>query len=243
MPKKEKTVMILIVAVTVILIIFIFFKLFNFEGNREKKENISESEVNNIYQNLYVNKYAEKYGFYNGYFTKYNNLSYEHILITAYNYLKDNNKIVINNDHLEEEVAQIPINDFNDAIHTIFGNNVNIYYLDFRIDNKLKAIYNEDTEIISIYNDNIEKEEYYVYHSLDGFEINSNKELVIYDYFGKCNKETQECFNDERMTMKNNNVKYENEKITKPDKLVKYKHTFKMENGKYYWYSSDLIEK
>ena len=69
----------------------------------------------------------------------------------------------------------------------------------------------------------------------------NNATIKIYDYYLKCNIETNICYNDERNRYINNNVKYTEDLNLDnyTNYLTTYEHTFKYDNGNYYWVSSN----
>ncbi len=255
MKNKSKIFIFFIVAIFVFLFILIFLKVFNFEGKKDEIT-VSEDVVNETHNMLLTNKYEAKYGFYNGYFTKYSSLDYETILTLGYYYLQEHNLIssnsLSNNELIEvvpnvsdaKALAKVPLETYNSAIYNLFGNDVKINYVNFNTNN-LYGYYAKEKENIYIYEkDNNANEQYYIYNDITSYELNRNKDLIIYDYYIKCDKNTKICYNDEKLTMKNNKVSYEINILSNKDNIVKYKHTFKInDEGNYYWYSSDLYAK
>ena len=71
----------------------------------------------------------------------------------------------------------------------------------------------------------------------------NNKTIKIYDYYLKCDVNTQNCYNDDKLSKLNNKVKYNssiniNQYISD---LVTYEHTFIYEDGNFHWKNSQVI--
>ena len=129
---------------------------------------------------------------------------------------------------------------FRQTIKELFNENEK-GFVNFTIGN-IEAFYNEDDNTFYIYQLATEaSEDYVIIRQKTGYEItNQGQNLIIYDYFIKCNKLTQECFNDTRLTMPNRQIKYTAN--INPNTLVKYKHTFNLASDHYYWYSSEIVK-
>ncbi len=254
--KHKKIIVICSVGIMVLLIIGLFPLIFNFEGNKKDEyKKINDELVNSLYANLYSDEYLSRYTFYNAYFTKYGNLARDYILKVGFKALQDNHKLqenTLTTDELTKEnitdakpLYKISIKDLQKVLQNIFGKDININYGDFAVDQKIKGHYVEAEASIYIYEVDNTEENYYIFRQKESYAINADKTVIIYDYFVKCNRETGLCYNDDRMANLNEKIVYENGSIntTEAGNLAKYQHKFKLENGAYYWYSSEIIEK
>lgn len=256
---NEKIIVILGVLIMLTFLVWIFLTVFKFEKNSKIDTfNVTDEEVAKVYEiNSQETDFA-RYTFYSGYKIDYDDLAYDYVATLAYQELLKENKLstdVTIDDLKDAGVAinirdvkplyKITVNSFNEKIKYLFGNNITIENTSFKINNNLFGCLSSDKENIYIYEENSEEEEkYYVLKEFDSYGTQDNgKTLVIYDYFIKCNKETKDCFNDDRMAMPNHYLKYENNVLSNLDKSMraKYEHTYKWDNDHYYWVSSELI--
>ncbi|MEG1142801.1 MAG: hypothetical protein RSE41_10245, partial [Clostridia bacterium] len=80
---------------------------------------------------------------------------------------------------------------------------------------------------------------------LDSYVVTNNgNTIIIFDNYLLCDLETSLCYNDAKKTKLNASIKLVNGKVNlseNVDKLIKYKHIFKFEEGHYFWYSSEII--
>lgn len=257
MKNKEKIIIGIIVVFLVIGIICLFLKVFKFEDS-SRVSSYSDEYVDEIYNDIIVDKYYSRYTLYSGFYTTYGNLAKEYIASYVYWYLESNKLITLNNYDKEElmnvanfketdfiPITKIPKDTFDKTLRELFGSNAKLDIEYFSITPSLKCQYDSSSNNYYIYDNNTQVEDkYYVYRERESFEVRDNKEtIIIYDYYVKCDLETNECFNDDRMAMPNK-IKLENGKIKTKDKekLVKYKHVFKLQNHKFYWVSSEIIE-
>ncbi len=252
--KHKKIIIVGSVIIIVLFVLWLFPVIFNFEGNKtDEYKKINDELVNTLYENIISDDYHSRYTFYNAYYTKYGNLARDYILKIGYYYLKNNNELkensLTNDDLIKENIDGKPLNKIDvstlkKAIQSIFGPDVNISLGDFAIDNKLKGHYVENENKIYIYETDENLEEYYIFRQRESYAISDDQTVVIYDYFVKCNKKTGLCYNDDRMANLNENIKFNNGSINTKNagNLAKYQHTFKLIDGSYYWYSSELAK-
>ena len=256
---NEKIIVILGVLIMLTFLVWIFLTVFKFEKNPKIDTfNVTDEEVAKVYEINSKETDFARYTFYSGYKIDYEDLAYDFVATLAYQELLKENKLkedVTIDDLKEAGIAintrdvkplyKIDINSFNEKIKYIFGKDVTIENNSFKISNNLFGCISQDNENVYIYEENIDADEkYYVLKEFDSYGTKDNGQtLIIYDYFIKCNKETKDCFNDDRMAMPNHNLKYEDGSLSNSSKnnRAKYEHIYKWDNDHYYWVSSELI--
>lgn len=268
---KRKILTFGLVLVLVFIIITTFLKTFNFENKESDNSissiypNIDSDFVNELYDYLIFEDEQGRSTMYSDYYTNHSNLSYEIVLKTVYNYiLKDhrfkllnlssdefnNAHVFVGNESVDnyKPLYKINIKDFEEISHRVFGSQSLMHHRNFPIDFSTRAFYKENEGYL-IYEkkEKTENKKYQVARMFDHYSVTNNSNVIlIYDYYAYCNLETSKCYNDE----KQKNV---NPHITIHDGVVNlrensqyaqmYEHTFKFENGYYYWSSSKPIKK
>ena len=239
----KKAMMIAIVAVIVVLLGYILPIVFSFEGKDSDVNSfkqVDDSYINVLYSYLPTDNYSSVYNNYNAYFTTKNNLSKNMLMAMTYNYIvtSDRFKLITLDDNEKEEQAlyKISLIDFRKAYQTVFSVD-DFQPIDFEYNNIKGIIKNE---YVFIYNNNV-SEDYVNYKNINSYALTNNgEEIIIYDYYVKCNRITNTCYNDANMTIPNSRVNSINN--INEDNLVKYKHVFKYDKGSYYWYSSEVVQ-
>lgn len=256
---KKKIWLYIAVILLVIIIGFLFIKIFNF-NNEAKNNNKELPEVSNdLIQELY--SYLDIYNpngvmtMYSKIYTTKNNLNADVLEKVILNYIVNYDKSKLENltiDELKQEnidgtpLYKIKTEVFNSSLIKLFGKDTKINLKDFTYQENIKAINTSNKEYFYIYqtNDNINNI-YEIFKKMDRYLVtDNNKTIKIYDYYLKCNKETAICYNDERNSYINNNIKY-SINLNLDDYvnyLTLYEHTFKYENGNYYWVSSNAVD-
>ena len=254
--KYSKILIAFIVVILVVLLGWGFQKIFHFEDNKTKtKSFVTDEYVDKLYSQIAVDVFDGNYTFYNGYFTQFSTLNNQYVLKIAFLSLKEKVNLAdyevetfssevmtqINNTNIKPRY-QIKKDVFVDAIKEFFGDKEPKYTsfsageLNFYYDEATATFYGYELD-----NSSSKLTDYVILRQKISYEItNKGQNLIIYEYFGKCNKLTQECFNDTRISMPNRDVKYREDMAM--TQLVKYKHTFNLAGDHYYWNSSEISE-
>ncbi|MDE6284876.1 MAG: hypothetical protein K2M17_03950 [Bacilli bacterium] len=263
---KKNTIWLYVAAFTMaFLICTLFGKIFAFENQKEDNYDLYPKLDDAYIQKLY-SYIPEKDDFgrttmYGYFFTKFANLGHDIILSIIYNYMVENEKdklsplsmdefrnyFNIREDQSAEEfhpMYKITYEDMETIGKRIFGQDAEIPKGKFTVSLKTKAIY-VDGEGFYIYDINNDEESstiveriFYKYAITD-----NNNTIYIYDYYVKCEKNTFKCYDNEKGTKLNSVIINDNGNIylaNHLDSAQSYTHTFKFEDGGYYWYSSEL---
>lgn len=229
--------------------IFMCYKFFGFEKTKSQKINVTNTMVNELYNYLPKGEMFN-HGFYYNDRTNFDNISIEEVV---YKYIEKYNSSALKKIS-QEDVKKYKFN-FKNALYflsekdykrigqKIFGADIKFAFGDFNISNSLKAKY-IDKEGFIIYGAELQKDnDNYIIDSLiNKYVIKDNgKTIVIYDNYVICNKDTGICYNSEKKDVENDQIKYYNGKTNLKGNLVSaglYKHIFKYNDGKYYWFES-----
>lgn len=256
-----------IVAVAIVVIIFTFANIFAFEKKKnsldieEEYLKITDSYIEQLYSYIPKNDEYNRATMYNTYYTKFPNLSKDVILAMIYNNIVNYNqeallnvtdddlkKFGFNKSEVMKPLHWLKIDVINETGKKMFGKDAVWRNGDFLITRHLKAKYLENVGYL-IYEDSSnpsDESAYLTFKLFNGFSItDEGRTIEIYDYFTMCEKNQNICYDDEKKTIKNNNIKKKNGTVVLNDYLDYargYKHIFKYEDGYYYWYSSDLIK-
>ena len=258
---KRKVVMYLLVFILVVVICLGFVKFFGFESNKEesKTNDINEELVLKLYSYLIDVNASKVTSMYNGNYASYNSLSYDSILIMIYEYIKTydefeleattidellNNNIINNQDGVIP-LYKIKIEEIEKVFKIIFGNSEKLNVIDFSYDINTFFKFDSNKTYYYVYTNNISEENSdVVFKEMLRYAVtDNNKTIKIYDYYLKCDVNTQNCYNDDKLSKLNNKVKYNssiniNQYISD---LVTYEHTFIYEDGNFHWKSSQVI--
>ena len=260
--QKKKIFMYIILILLVIGICISFIYIFNFNKPEDKTENdipeVTEPLVEKLYSYLPENETGLQ-SMYVGYYTTFNNIGSDIIQSMIYEYVLNYERDSIENVTTEDmEVNSITINGvnynpsskikvtvFSDIFPLMFGKEATFNARDFRYSYNISVRLNETKDYYYIY-ENIDYQNNVndiIFRDINKYAVTDNGETIeIYDYYLKCDLNNNNCYNDERKAKLNNQIKYtsdfniENYK----DDLVIYKHSFKYDNGNYYWFSSEL---
>lgn len=256
---KKKILMYIGVIVLTVLIALLFFKLFNFEGDKEEVPEIKDEVVTELYNYLLDKNIFGSLSMYSGNYTTFNNLNpdivskivYEYLLneqpayfeITSIDELESNN--IISNNADINPLYKIKIELFNDAFKKIFGDDAVFKPVNFKYDYNIEGKINKDMTYYFVYEtDDNSLNDDVVYRKMLRYSVGDNNNVIkIYDYYLRCDVNTKICYNDEKKTNKNNNILYSNNlNIDNYSNVLKtYEHTFVYSNGNYYWKSSQMI--
>ena len=186
-------------------------------------------------------------------------MSYDSILIMIYEYIKTyeefeleattidellNNNIINNQDGVIP-LYKIKIEEIEKVFKIIFGNSEKLNLIDFSYDINTFFKFDSNKMYYYVYTNNISEENSdVVFKEMLRYAVtDNNKTIKIYDYYLKCDVNTQNCYNDDKLSKLNNKVKYNssiniNQYISD---LVTYEHTFIYEDGNFHWKSSQVI--
>jgi len=260
---RKKKLLILIVGILTFTFIFTFYKIFSFENKDGSDKTsayypyIDEHLINKLYGYLPIDA-LDRPTVYETFYTKYSNLSQDVVLSMIYNYILNNDYfelLTLSKDEIAKEIAdenivplyKIKLEAFDRGGKIVFGSNAEIPRRNFSINGRIKATYVEGFGyyIYEIENSTYEMD-YISQNSYDKYLVtNNNDTIIIYDYFLKCDRENYTCYNDEKRKEPNSIIKNINGQVNLKDQTAyaqSYKHTFKFENGTYYWYSSESID-
>ena len=258
---KRKVVMYLLVFILVVVICLGFLKFFGFESN---KNNDSSSEINEklvlkLYSYLIDVNASKVTSMYNGNYASYNSLSYDSILIMVYEYIKTYdefeleittidellNNNIINNQNGITPLYKIKITEFEKVFKIIFGKNEKLNLIDFtyNINTFFKLDANKMYYYVYTNNESKDNNEVVFKEMLRYAVTDNNQTVKIYDYYLKCDINSLNCYNDDKLSKLNNKIKY-NSSInidSYKNSLITYEHTFIYEDGNFHWKSSQVI--
>lgn len=264
----KKIIMYVIVAILVVIVSIGFVKIFAFEKESTKDDikqtypEVNKELIDKLYSYIPISDDYERTTMYSNFYTKFQILSQDVVQSMVYNFiikhdefkllgatindLRDNN--VIKSYESENDfkaLYKIKLSDFENAKNRVFGKEEKLISSSFNITANLKAFYIEDDSyIIYEQNSNLDRDEFVVKKAYDKYILtDDNNTIKIYDYYIKCNVNTSDCYNDEKKTMGNRSIKNIDGVINFENNLSNaqgYVHTFKFEDGYYYWYSSEL---
>lgn len=254
---KKKILLYVAVILLVILIGFLFIKIFDFENEPKKSDNgipeVTLELVDQLYSYLDIDNPNGIMTMYSNIYTTVNNLSYDvlekMILNYTINYDTTNLENLTSAELLQENVEGTPLYKiktavFNTNLSKLFGNEAKLQFTaNFIFQENIRAILSNSGDYYYVYETNeINNNSYKVFKKMDRYLVTDNNATIkIYDYYLKCNIETNICYNDERNRYINNNVKYTEDLNLDNyiNYLTTYEHTFKYDNGNYYWVSSN----
>lgn len=255
---KKKLIIILLVIVLVIGISYAFIKLFDFEGSEEEtyRNNIevTEEEIHELYSYLLKDNSLEFEAMHSNHYSSNSNISNYVKKSMIYQYLLNYDPSSLETLTQEELTAALPnstnytplykisTTKIEETLYILFGPDATINDGDFDYSRSIKGSWQGDY--------------YYIYDTLDQSETNfiefknmtrysvSESEVIIYDYYLKCDTITNRCYNDERRASINNSITYSsNFDINNYlNDLVTYEHVFKYntDTREFYWYSSQV---
>ncbi len=222
---SKKIGIFLIIGILVIILIIFLSKVFSFQDNKEENLNeITEELISKLYSYIPQSIYFDTV--YSGNYTNKNILNNSAIELMAYNYLEENKLF---NDKVKRE-------DFQKALFEVFGENIAYKPKDIQISPTTSLVFENDTFTKSN-KEIIKNNDYVIFNDKTIYTVMANKNIIITDYYLKCNKLTKVCYNDEKESEINNYYKYSDdlESSLNKDNLRKYNHTFIYKDGKYYW--------
>lgn len=266
--KREKIIIIFITAILVVVLIALFLKVFSFESDKNNNETleyplIDDKYIEKLYKNLDGHDEKARGSIYNGYYSKYANLSQEVVLAMTLNYVYNNDpfklkvfsinelkekNIIKNYENLENYKALYKISekDFLEGGIKLFGKNSNIQLNNFTAADNIRGYYDKKEKVVLVYEKKGGTSNQEIFkNNLKYTVTNNNNTIYIYDNYINCNHENKNCYNDDKMQNINAEYKIVNDALSKDNlnSAATYKHVFQFENGYYYWYSSELVEK
>ena len=227
----------------------LFKKAFNFDNEKNQSFlEVDEKTVNDLYGYL-VDNPVDNISFYSKDFTNYNGINY-YVNILIYSYISKNNLEYLNNVSKDEflkydikdSVYLLKEDDYIKVGQKLFGKNVKLHLRDFVVSDTLSAKYISDVGFVIYECDNEIKGSYQIEKIMTRYDILDNgKVIVIYDNYVICDKVNKECYNSENLDDVNKIV-YNTGDINLNDNLNNFghfKHTFRYEDGSYYWSKSE----
>lgn len=264
--KTKKIIMCIIAVILVVVICVLFVNIFKFKDNPDQKPQIdtpeiTEDTINALYSYIPVNEMG-LHTMYTGYYNTINNISNDIILSMVYEYILNFDEFSLESTSLEEltnanilnssdntndlkPLYKISVELVNEIFPKIFGSEAEFRLADFRYNYNTLGRLDSSSTYFYIFNNtplSTDKNDI-VFRNITKYAVTNNNETIeIYDYYLKCDLNTNNCYNDEEKRLLNNSIKYsENFDIKNHlDNTVSYKHTYKYEDGYYYWFSSDL---
>ena len=141
-------------------------------------------------------------------------------------------------------INKISVSEFNAIFPIVFGDATLFNIDDFRYDYDTLLNLNDTFDYYFVYNIPLENTNNdIVFRDIVRYAVTDNGQTIeIYDYYLKCDLNNNNCYNNERKTELNSSIKYSNNfNINNySDLLTIYKHTYKYNNGNYYWFSSEV---
>lgn len=255
---NKKWFLYLVVILLVIGICILFISIFAFEDDKKELTipEPNEEQVGILYQILPENPMNYQ-TMYTGSYTRLHNISNDIIQSMIYAYLKnfDNSKLeattieeisatgaVLNGEITP--IAKIKVAEFNLVYNQIFGPDSELKLEDFRYDYQTLAEVSDDYYYIYETTPLTNSDNEVVFKDIIRYAVTeNNKTIEIYDYYLKCDLNDNTCYDDERKTKVNTKIKYSEDLNIEDylDNTVTYKHTFKYNEGHYYWYSSETV--
>ena len=252
MDKTQKIILTITSIILAILLLIIFGKVFKFERNKEVPEGntVPETLIDDLYSYLPT---ANDYGLetvYNGYYSSFSGLSPAIVEQMIINYLvkHDSDKVeslsevelrtVIDNTSTRP-LYKISNDNMMYGLKKVFGENKTFRVTDVSIDYNTKAYFRNNYLYVFTDQSNMTNN-YEIYKGKISYSVDDDKTIKIVDYYLKCDKLTNVCYNDEKQKNVNDKVTYSsNLKITDYiNDLQQYQHVFKLNNTDYYWESS-----
>ena len=260
--KKRKIIMVLIAILLVILLITLFITLFDFENEPNDTDNlpkVTEELINELYSYIPKNEMGLQ-TMYTGFYNQIANLSNDIIQSMIYEYIKNYDEFKLETTSLEEMYAsgvldstsntnditplyKISLNEFNAIFPKIFGKNAEYRNENFRYNYNTLLRLDSNNEYYYVYNNtpltsNLND---VVFRDITQYAVtNNNETIIIYDYYLRCDLNTNICYDDERKREVSNVTYTEDFDINNYlDELATYKHTYRYEDGYYYWSSSE----
>ena len=241
-----------IVLLFAFLIIIFLYSIFKFDKDDDYLE-VNDLIVDNLYNIFLKDNYNNITGFYTGSYLTSNNLNYTLGCLITYNYINNNNpfkfEVITDEDNKLFDgkynlLYKIDKKYFKEVSLNIFKES-NLYLQDFKIDKDKSAKASDEYDYIYIYSDNNTLDEDIAYFKgMYSYRIEENGQVIkIIEYFLKCKKSLQVCYDNEGTNeIVNNRVNYTYDfdiNIYK-DRLTRYVHTFRFIDGVYKYESSDV---
>lgn len=263
--KTKKIIMCVIAALLVIAICIIFVTVFDFEKEQDPQitpNNVTEELINQLYSYIPTNEMG-LHTMYTGYYNTINNISNDIIESMIYEYILEFDEFKLESVTFEEMTSagvlnnsdntndlqplyKVNVSVFNETFPKIFGTEATFRIADFRYNYNTLGRLDDNSNYFYIFNNTplqTDKNDI-VFRNITKYAVTDNNNTIeIYDYYLKCDLNTNNCYNDEEKRLLNNSIKYsDNFNINDYlNNVVTYKHTFKYENDYYYWFSSDLV--
>ena len=255
MNNTQKAILYVTAIILSILIFIIFGKSFRFERGKEKPTTtVDKVLIDELYTYIPDSNDYKMDGIYSKYSSIYNiNISVVEQMIINYlnNNSKDKLQSITDTDLFNigvdvtyiKPLYKISNKDLTYGLERVFGNNTNnINFRDAYIDKNTRTKYFDNNLYVYNYEPEL-TDDSVVFRKYNKYTISNDKTIKIYDYYLKCDKSTNICYNDDRETIVNNLVTYSDSFNIENylDKLQQYEHTFKFANDSYYWDSTKMI--
>ena len=254
MDRTQKTILYVTTILLAIIILIIFGKMFMFERGKERMSGEVDTDiVNKLYNYLPENNDYQLESVYNK-FSSFENININIIEAMIVNYLVNYDKEKIENITNDELINigldtsqfkllyKISKDNLIYGSKMVFGDNKNIIFKDASIDKKTIGKYYDDTLYVYQTLENVDNNNI-VYRKINKYSIEDDKTIKIYDSYVICDKSTSICYSDDKKTIVNSNITYSNGMVFEDykDNMKQYEHTFKYNNGNYYWLNSKAI--
>lgn len=262
---KKKIIISIGVIILVIVVCILFVTVFAFDKKEPESTElpeVTEELVNQLYSYIPTNEMNQQ-TMYSFTYTRFNNITNSVALITVYEYILEHDEFklettsitdmqtngVLHSNENESNITplyKIKAEEFTNAFKKIFGKEASLTLEDFRYNYNTLLRLNSNKDYYFVLNNNPldNPNNDIVFHDITKYVVTeNNKTIEIYDYYLKCDLNTNNCYNDERKNTLNAFVKY-NDSFSIDNyqtNLANYKHTFKYEDGYYYWYSSEIV--
>lgn len=253
MKTTKKLIIYLVVFFLVIIICFIFLQIFAFNKKATAQEidiTITDELIAELYSYLPDRNDFNATTVYSGNYTTGMVLSFPVIANMVYNYIYTNDafklEIVANNEISTNKkvLYKISKENFLKTLKFMFTEEIKYTPGDFKIDYQTEAKYLNNYYYILKDNNN-EENNYAIYKARTSYTVQDNKQTIkIYDYYLKCDKKSNLCYNDEILKSSNNVIRYSNNLNVDNYKkdLVTYEHIYKYRGDHFYWESSNIAK-
>lgn len=241
MKKGITFIIYLLVTVCVIFVLYLLYNFFKFESNESYPE-VAINEVLSLYELFPSVNYNPGSSFYIDDYLNRNNLSYPLMSLVTYNYINriDPSKIESIREVIDDKnvVKKIDKKYFLDKVKYIFGN-TNYYVSSFNVDSATSAFTKDEYDYIYLYESTNYLDDVIYFKGFESYTIENSRDLVIIEYFLKCDKLNKLCYDGDVATSINS-IKYtDNMNIDSiKDRLKRYEHRFIYEDGHYTYLSS-----
>lgn len=261
--KGRKIIIYVVVILLVAVLCIVFLNVFDFEKDEKVNKTtpeVTEELIHQLYSYIPKNEMG-LHTMYTGNYNTINNISNDIVQSMIYEYIENYDQFQLEYTTIDELVSEdillsteqvaditplykVKVDVFKEAFPLIFGQEESFRIADFRYNYDTVAKINPTADYYYIYHNaplSTDKNDV-VFRDITKYAVTDEGQTIeIYDYYLKCDLNTNNCYDNEDKTKMNNLVKYStNFDINSViDNLAVYKHSFKYEDGYYYWYSSE----